>query len=81
MNSHTPELLPCPFCGGDDVRLMPPTARVTDEYNAADRLFPIVRCMGCFAEVPGAGGDFKGDSVRGAWNRRAAIRAATGEQG
>jgi hypothetical protein len=65
------EFLPCPFCGSDTgARMFPPTCRPETPYNPADRLFPIVRCHGCFTEVCGANEDYTGETAIAAWNTR-----------
>ena len=74
------ELKPCPFCGRDNAMMLPPTCRPETPYNAADRLFPIVRCGSCCAEVSGDNEDYRGASAIAAWNRRAPspeVEAAT----
>lgn len=50
MNAET--LKPCPFCGGE--RASPIPANRASE----DRHYPIVRCMGCYMDMPGETGDF-----------------------
>ena len=69
------ELLPCPFCGTGDPYVMGPTCKRSDPYNPADRLFPTVRCRGCFVEATGKDGDFSCSSAITAWNRRAPDQA------
>lgn len=63
-------LAPCPFCGHDEPRLSPPTCRPETPYKPNDRLFPIVRCVSCFAEVPGENLDYRGATAVAAWNTR-----------
>jgi hypothetical protein len=59
-------LQPCPFCGS--AKAMPLPA----DRDSEERLFPIVRCMGCFTDVPGNNDDFSFDakSAIKAWNTR-----------
>lgn len=64
------ELKPCPFCGGENPFLLTPTCTQRDPYNAADRAFPVIRCLCCFTEVPGKNWDHKGKTAVEAWNRR-----------
>lgn len=64
-------LLPCPHCGASKAMMFEPTCRPETPYNPADRLFPIVRCMTCYAEAAGEDEDYKGQSAIAAWNRRA----------
>jgi hypothetical protein len=66
------KLLPCPFCGSRKASLLPPTCRPETPYNAADRLYPVIRCSRCYTDVPGKDGDYSGDSARVAWNTRKA---------
>lgn len=68
MKTH--ELLPCPFCGSDEVSLLLPTCTKDSKYNPANRAFPSVFCIGCFISVPGRDWDHSGDSAIAAWNRR-----------
>ena len=49
-----------------------PTCRPETPYNPADRLYPIVRCMSCYAEVTGKNEDYFGKTAIAAWNRRPA---------
>ena len=60
-------LLPCPFCGGDDIHVL--------SVNRRDksRLYPFVRCMGCYLDLPGENEDYspEGKTAIAAWNRRA----------
>jgi hypothetical protein len=67
------ELKPCPFCGSDKHMLLSPTCDRSTPYNPADRAFPVVRCGGCYTDVPGRDFDACGKSAIEAWNRRAAI--------
>lgn len=75
-----PVLLPCPFCGDDNAMMLPPTCRPETPYNPADRLFPIVRCGSCCAEVSGENEDYRGKSAIAAWNRRAPSGSASPPQ-
>lgn len=63
----------CPFCGadGEDLRVLPPTCTPKSPYNPADRAYPVLRCGGCGASVPGEDWDTLGASAVAAWNRRA----------
>lgn len=54
---------PCPFCGSIDITILKPTV---------EKVFPVARCMRCFADVPGENWDKLGMSAVNAWNRRAA---------
>lgn len=69
----TDALKPCPFCGGNNLMAFPPTCGPQDAYDASDRVFPLVRCMTCYAEAPGE--NFppgrSASSAVVAWNRRA----------
>ena len=65
------ELLPCPFCGSERHMNLSPTCDRTTPYNPHDRAFPIIRCLGCFTDVPGENFDATGKSASAAWNRRA----------
>jgi len=69
------KLEPCPFCGSDNAMMLGPTCRPETPYNPADRLFPIVRCGSCCAEVSGSNEDYRGKSAIEAWNRRAYLAA------
>lgn len=64
---------PCPFCGGENATLFPPTCDRKSLYNPADRAAPMVRCMGCYAEAVGTDWDATGKSAVTAWNRRASL--------
>lgn len=48
-------LLPCPFCGGNDI----------------EDLVHVMYCRDCGAEGPPTGNAFDRASLRSAWNRRA----------
>lgn len=74
--SPATELKACPFCGSTEVKMFPPTCKVSDPYRPDDRLYPIVSCRGCFAEVAGENGDRKGATAIAAWNRREAAVSA-----
>lgn len=65
--------LPCPFCGGTNIWIMPPTCTRETPYNPADRAYPIARCHGCNAETAGDNWDALGMSALLAWNRRTPI--------
>jgi hypothetical protein len=65
------ELKPCPFCGGDAMA-MPRTCDKSTPYDPADRAFPVVRCMTCFAEVQGKNWTGAATAIA-AWNRRAPV--------
>ena len=65
-------LLPCPFCGGDEVGMLKPTCRPETLYNPADRLYPIVSCP-CGASVSGSNEDYRGDTAVQIWNQRALL--------
>lgn len=67
------ELKPCPFCGSDKHMLLSPTCDRSTPYNPADRAFPIIRCGGCYTDVPGRDFDASGKSAVEAWNRRSAL--------
>lgn len=64
------ELKPCPFCGGDKLLVCQPTCRPDTPYNPTDRLYPLVRCLECYAEAVGKNEDYRGSSAVEAWNRR-----------
>lgn len=66
------KLLPCPFCGSEKHMVLPPTCDRSTPYNPADRAFPIIRCGGCFTDVPGKDWDNSGNSAVELWNRRKA---------
>lgn len=76
-NQNTrPDLLPCPFCGSDDLLVLKPTCHVSTPHNENDRMYPLVRCKSCHAEVPGKNNDGPRDnrsaqSAFDAWNTRA----------
>lgn len=72
------QLQPCPFCGGVNLFLSPPTCRLKTPYNPADRLYPIVMCRTCHAEIAGANEDYRGGTAIAAWNRRALPAEAEG---
>lgn len=79
MNERTDrELLPCPFCGGEDATLCLPTCTQSAPYNPLDRAFPSVFCPGCFVSMPGENWNHSGDSAIAAWNNRAAAAMAEG---
>lgn len=66
------ELKPCPFCGTEGNHyVLGPTCRRSDPYDPNSRAFPIVRCAGCFTDVPGKDWDISNASAIEAWNRRA----------
>lgn len=69
-NADKLKLLPCPFCGASDA--MPLRAH----RDSQERLFPIVRCMSCFVDVPGKNDDYRPDarSAIEHWNARPAPR-------
>lgn len=66
------ELLLCPFCGSGKASLLLPTCRPETPYNPADRLYPVVRCSECYADIPGDNEDYKGGSAITKWNTRVA---------
>ena len=70
-------LLPCPFCGATNAMMFEPTCRPETPYNPADRLFPIVRCMTCYAEAAGDNEDYRGGTAIARWNRRTPIESST----
>ena len=70
--SSEAELLPCPFCGGTDHFIFPPSCTEDAPYNPADRASPLVRCRACYAEVPGKNWDHSCKTAIAAWNRRSA---------
>jgi len=65
-------LKPCPFCGGADIMVMPPTCKRDSPYDPLDRAMPLARCMAvsCGAEVIGVNWDATCESAIAAWNRR-----------
>ena len=60
-------LLPCPFCGGSNAHISP--VKRGDKH----RMYPLVRCMDCYLDLPGQNGDYSTDgrTAIAAWNRRA----------
>lgn len=60
-------LLPCPFCGSNNAIVL--TVKRGDEH----RMYPLVRCIGCYLDMPGQNGDYSTDgrTAIAAWNRRA----------
>ena len=60
------QLKPCPFCGSD--RAWP----IPCKRGSQDRLYPIVRCGGCFIDVPGKNDDYSLNckTAIDAWNTR-----------
>jgi hypothetical protein len=66
------EIAPCPFCGGGDIRVLNPTCLRDSPYNRGDRAYPLARCQGCGAEVPGQNWDYTGMSALRKWQRRPA---------
>jgi len=64
------ELLPCPFCGYEKHMVLSPNCTKTDPYDPGDRAFPVIRCGGCFTDVPGDNWDFNGASAVKRWNTR-----------
>jgi len=69
--TDTPELLPCPFCGGTKLSVFPPNCKEDDEYDPGDNAQPVVRCYTCFAEILGKTWDHSMKSAIIAWNTRA----------
>lgn len=69
-------LKPCPFCGAAEPMVFPPTAKASDPYSPWDRLYPIVRCRSCHAEVCGADGDSLCKTAIEKWNVRVAAQPA-----
>lgn len=61
------DLKPCPFCGSERASPIPANRK------SPERHYPIVRCMGCFIDVPGKTDDFSLDcrTAVTTWNRRA----------
>lgn len=70
-SADVPELLPCPFCGKDNIRIMGPTCTRETPYNPAHRAFPVAHCWTCNTEVPGENWDSLGISALRRWNTRA----------
>jgi len=64
------ELKPCPFCGSEKHMAFPPTCDRNTPYNPNDRAFPIIRCGGCFTEVPGKDWDASCKTAGERWNDR-----------
>ena len=81
MNTTTPpeppKLAPCPFCGGAAMTY-PRNCNKNTPYNAADRAFPIVRCMACWAEIAGTDWSEPRTAIA-AWNRRAPLEGEKAE--
>lgn len=61
---------PCPFCGSTKLTLLTPTCTKRDAYDPNTRAFPMIRCGGCFTDVPGRDWDQRGDTAWEHWNRR-----------
>lgn len=74
---ETPKLAPCPFCGGAAMTY-PRNCNKNTPYNAADRAFPIVRCMACWAEIAGTDWSEPRTAIA-AWNRRAPLEGEKAE--
>lgn len=74
-------LKPCPFCGSNVQYQLGPTCQKDDPYDPNSRAFPIIRCGGCFTDVPGRDWDNYGRSAIEMWNRRAspAVVSVTAE--
>lgn len=70
MTTELKPLLACPFCGGE-AHAWEPTAKVTDDPKKGGRLYPVVNCCSCWAEMAGRDGDFTCESAVTRWNRRA----------
>lgn len=66
------KLLPCPFCGSEKHMVLGPTCDRSTPYNPNDRAFPMIRCGGCYTDVPGKDWDSSGLTAVEAWNRRTA---------
>jgi Lar family restriction alleviation protein len=64
------ELKPCPFCGSNAISLFNPNCTPESKYCPTDHAYPLVRCQGCFTEVPGKDWDYSGDTAIKAWNTR-----------
>ena len=62
-------LLDCPFCGGVPMAFAP-SAKITDDPKLGGRLYPVVRCGKCFAEVGGHDSDFSKLTAISKWNSR-----------
>jgi len=69
------ELKPCPFCGHREAHVYERTCNRDSPYDPADRAYPIVRCFGCYAEVPGANWS-SSDTAIEAWNNRMEVAAS-----
>lgn len=66
MTSEAPKLLPCPFCGSDRATIM------IAKRGDAHRIYPLIRCGGCYIDVPGGNDDYSHDAKTAirAWNTR-----------
>lgn len=64
-----PALLPCPFCGGTNLMVLPRTCDRNTPYDPNDRAMPAVRCRTCYGEAVGKDWSGPGTAVA-AWNRR-----------
>lgn len=69
-------LKPCPFCGGENLLIMPKNCDKRSEYNHADRAFPLIRCIDCGATVEGANWSNPKNAIA-AWNRRHGAKPLT----
>lgn len=68
----TEKLKSCAHCETTkEPMAFPPTCKKNDSYNPAERAFPVVRCVGCYAQVPGKDWDYSCKSAIAAWNTRA----------
>lgn len=71
MSDQQAELLPCPFCGARDEKLVVAHTRATDAFS-----FWSVECTGCGVEI--ADDASQGDA-REHWNTRATPKSSEGE--
>lgn len=59
-------LKPCPFCASTNI------VGLVAYRDSEDRLFPIARCMSCYAQASGKNDDYSQNAKTAveAWNRR-----------